>query len=59
MEAFYPNFNPAAIIAADNAICPGAATLQQCLAPIRSKPDVESVLLPVGTGLELSRYKPH
>jgi predicted O-methyltransferase YrrM len=58
LELFYPKLNPGALIAADNMIFPEgsrprAAEYQKA---VRGKPDIQSVLLPVGSGIELSRY---
>jgi predicted O-methyltransferase YrrM len=58
LEAFYPKLNPGAIIVADNMLRPGGPDLERYSAAIRSKPGITSVLLPVGTGLEVSRYQP-
>jgi len=57
LEAFYPRLNPGAIIVADNIIYPGGENVQRYVEAVRAKPDIDSVLLPVGTGLEVSRYK--
>lgn len=57
-DLFYPKLAPGAIIAADNMILPenyreDALRYRQ---HIRSKPKIDSVLIPVGSGVELSRY---
>jgi predicted O-methyltransferase YrrM len=57
LEAFYPKLNPGAIIVADNMIMPGGEGIAQYAAAIRAKPDLDSILIPVGSGLEISRYK--
>lgn len=57
LEAFYPKLNPGAIIVADNMIQPGGDDVARYAAAIRAKPDIDSVLLPVGSGLEVSRFK--
>src|ERR1051326_104000 len=58
-DLFYPKLNPGALIVADNMIFPesyreDAAAYQK---HIRTKPGIQSLLLPVGFGLELSRYR--
>ena len=58
LEAFYPKLNPGAIIVADNIIMPGNAEVMAYVRAIRAKPGITSVLLPVGSGLEVSRYTP-
>ncbi|WP_375382325.1 O-methyltransferase [uncultured Sphingomonas sp.] len=57
LEAFYPKLADGALIVADNMIYPGGADVHQYAAAIRAKPGMSSVLLPVGSGLELSRYE--
>ncbi|HEY0121974.1 MAG TPA: DUF1442 domain-containing protein [Rhizobium sp.] len=58
LEAFYPKLNPGAIIIADNMIRPGNEDVQAYGRAIRAKAGITSVLLPVGTGIEVSRYEP-
>jgi predicted O-methyltransferase YrrM len=58
LDAFYPKLNPGAIIVADNMTFPGGEDVQRYGRAIRAKPGMTSVLLPVGTGLEVSRYEP-
>ncbi|MGU1062156.1 O-methyltransferase [Pseudomonas aeruginosa] len=58
LEAFYPRLNPGAIIVADNMIRPGTEDVRAYARAIRAKPGMTSVLLPVGTGIEVSRYEP-
>jgi predicted O-methyltransferase YrrM len=58
LEAFYPRLNPSAIIVADNMIRPGDDNVKAYGRAIRAKPGISSVLLPVGSGLEISRYEP-
>jgi predicted O-methyltransferase YrrM len=58
-DLFYPKLNPGALIVADNMIFPesyrdDAAAYQK---HIRTKPHIQSLLLPVGFGIELSRYR--
>ncbi len=55
LEAFFPKLNPGAIIVADNMIYPGGESVERYGKAVRAKPGVASVLLPVGTGLEVSR----
>jgi len=57
LEALYPKLNPGAIIVADNMIHPSAEAMLPYAKAVRSKPDIFSILLPVGHGLEISRYK--
>ncbi len=57
LEAFYPKLNAGAIIVADNMIyASGEGTLQYAKA-IRAKRGMTSVLLPVGSGIEVSRLQ--
>lgn len=58
LEAFYPRLNPGAIIVADNMIRPGTEHVRAYARAIRAKPGMTSVPLPVGTGIEVSRYEP-
>jgi predicted O-methyltransferase YrrM len=57
LEAFYPKLNPGAIIVADNMIYAGGEGTQQYAKAIRAKKGITSVLLPVGSGIEVSRFK--
>nr|WP_312508051.1 class I SAM-dependent methyltransferase [Pseudomonas luteola] len=57
LEAFYPKLNPGAIIVADNMIRPGNDDVKRYGRAIRAKAGITSVLLPVGTGLEVSRFE--
>ena len=57
LEAFYPKLNSGAIIVADNIIYPGGDSVERYVKAVRAKPGVSSVLLPVGTGLEISRLQ--
>ena len=57
-DLFYPKLNPSALIVADNMTFPesareAAAAYQK---HIRTKSGIQSLLLPVGFGLELTRY---
>ncbi|MBY5352106.1 DUF1442 domain-containing protein [Rhizobium leguminosarum] len=56
LEAFYPKLNPGAIIVADNMLRPGGDDLKRYGEAVRAKPGISSVLLPVGSGLEVSRF---
>jgi predicted O-methyltransferase YrrM len=57
LEAFYPKLNPGAIVVADNMLRPGTEDVRAYGRAIQAKPGVRSVLLPVGTGIEVSRYE--
>jgi len=57
-DLFYPKLSPGALVAADNMLRPESAR-EDALAyrkHVRSKPHIDSVLLEVGSGVELSRY---
>ncbi|KKZ85813.1 methyltransferase [Rhizobium phaseoli] len=56
LDAFYPKLNSGAIIVADNMIRPGGEDVKRYGEAIRAKPGISSVLLPVGSGLEVSRF---
>jgi predicted O-methyltransferase YrrM len=58
LEAFYPKLNPGAIIVADNMVRPGNEHIQRYGMAVRAKPGITSVLLPVGSGIEISRFEP-
>lgn len=58
LEAFYPKLNAGAIIVADNMIRPGNEDIQRYARAVRALPGISSVLLPVGSGIEVSRYSP-
>lgn len=58
LEAFYPKLNPGAIIVADNMIRPGGEEVKRYGRAVRAKPGMTSVMLPVGSGLEISRFEP-
>jgi predicted O-methyltransferase YrrM len=58
LEAFYPKLNSGAIIVSDNMIepameRPAVMRYQQAL---RAMPKITSILVPVGSGLEISRF---
>lgn len=58
-DLFYPKLNPGALIVADNMILPESARehADGYRKHVRTRAGVQSVLLPVGTGIELSRYR--
>ena len=58
LEAFLPKLNPGAIIVADNIIYPGGDDVRAYSRAVRAKPGMTSILVPVGAGLEISRYEP-
>lgn len=57
-EAFYPKLNPGAIIVSDNMIEPASEreTVKKYQQALRAKPKMSSVMVPVGSGLEISRF---
>ena len=57
LEAFYPKLNPGAIIVADNMISPGGPEVARYGKAVREKPKMTSILVPVGQGLEISRFE--
>jgi predicted O-methyltransferase YrrM len=58
LEAVYPKLNPGAIIVANNMIRPrGDDDAERYIRAVRAKPGVTSLSLPVGSGLEISRYR--
>ena len=57
LEAFLPKLNPGAIIVADNIIYPGGDDVRLYSKAVRAKPGMTSILVPVGAGLEISRYE--
>jgi predicted O-methyltransferase YrrM len=58
LELIYPKLAPGAFIAADNMIYPDVyrESALEYRKLVRSKPKIDSVLLPVGSGVELSRF---
>lgn len=58
LEAFLPKLAPGALIVADNMIFPPGDDARRYRDAVRSKPGITTVLLPVGSGLELSRWDP-
>ena len=57
-ELFYPKLSPGAFVAADNMLRPDnyREDALKYRKYVRSKPKIDSVLLPIGSGVELSRY---
>jgi predicted O-methyltransferase YrrM len=55
-EAFHPKLSQNAVIAADNMLFPEAVRpdAEKYRSAVRAKGDLESVLLPIGSGVELS-----
>jgi predicted O-methyltransferase YrrM len=58
LDLFYPKLAPGAVIVADNMIHPVSSHAQAAAyrQAVRAKPHIQSMLLPVGQGIELSRY---
>lgn len=56
LDAFYPKLNPGAIIVADNMLYPGGDDVRAYGQAVRAKAGIDSVLLPVGSGIEVSRH---
>jgi predicted O-methyltransferase YrrM len=58
LEAFYPKLNPGAIIVSDNMIEPASEheAVMQYQRALRAMPKITSILVPVGSGLEISRF---
>jgi predicted O-methyltransferase YrrM len=58
LEAFYPKLRPGAIIVSDNMIEPASARedVMRYRHAIRGMAKMTSILVPVGSGLEISRY---
>ncbi|HEV8248099.1 MAG TPA: DUF1442 domain-containing protein [Polyangiaceae bacterium] len=58
LEAFYPKLNPGAIVVSDNMIEPASEreAVTRYQHAIRSKAKISSILVPVGSGLEISRF---
>jgi len=57
LDAFYPKLNPGALIVADNITYPGGESVAAYVRAVRAKPGIASVLLPVGAGIEVSRFE--
>jgi predicted O-methyltransferase YrrM len=58
LEAFYPKLNPGAIIVADNMRVPDPVAAKHYQDAVRAKRGMTSVTLPVGSGIEISRFEP-
>ncbi len=58
LDLFYPKLAPGAVIAADNMIEPAAhqAEAADYRRVVRAKPQMQSLLLPLGQGVDLSRF---
>jgi predicted O-methyltransferase YrrM len=56
LDAFYPKLSRGAIIVADNMIFPGGEDVLRYARAVRAKPKMTSILVPVGSGLEISRF---
>ncbi len=58
LEAFYPKLRSGAIVVSDNMIEPASAAedVARYQKAIRAKPKMRSILVPVGSGLEISRF---
>ena len=59
LKAFYLMLNPGAIIVADNMPRPAHEEVKQYAKAVRALPGMTSVLLPVGSGIEISRFEPN
>jgi predicted O-methyltransferase YrrM len=57
LEAFLPKLNRGAIIVADNMLRPDGEDVQRYGRAVRAQAGISSVLLPVGTGIEVSRLE--
>lgn len=57
LELFFPKLAPGAIVVADNMLRPAEARADALAyrRAVRAKPGISSVLLPIGSGLEISR----
>ena len=57
-DLFYPKLKPGALVVADNMLRPEdyLPEASKYRSHVRSHPKITSVLLPVGSGIELSRY---
>lgn len=56
LEAFYPKLNTGAMVVADNMISSASPGIKAYEAAVRAKAGMHSLPLPVGSGLEVSRY---
>ncbi|MCX8999691.1 class I SAM-dependent methyltransferase [Rhizobiaceae bacterium BDR2-2] len=55
LEVLLPKLRPGAVIVADNILRPGGPEIQRYVQAVRAVPGMASVLLPIGTGMEISR----
>ena len=58
LEVFHSRLAPGAVIVANNIVRPGGPELEAYVQAVRAKTGISSTLLPVGSGLEVSRYLP-
>ncbi|MDO4230532.1 MAG: DUF1442 domain-containing protein [Lautropia sp.] len=58
LTAFLPHLKPGAMIVADNMLSHDGAETRAYADALRARPEIDTVLLPMGSGLELSRYMP-
>jgi predicted O-methyltransferase YrrM len=58
LEAFYPKLNAGAMIVSDNMIEPASEreTVMRYQKALRARAKISSILVPVGSGLEISRF---
>ncbi len=58
LDLFYPKLAPGALVLADNMIEPASSRIEAAAyrRAVRAKAGIQSILLPVGQGIELSRY---
>jgi predicted O-methyltransferase YrrM len=57
LERFAPKLAPGAVVVADNMIRPGGEDVTAYRRAVRARPDITSILLTVGSGLEVSRKR--
>lgn len=58
LELFAPKLAPGAIVVADNISRPGSDGIRAYVKRVRSMSQMQSLLLPVGSGMEISRFQP-
>ena len=60
-DLVYPKLSEGALLAADNILYPEFSRNEMAAfrRHVRTKPGMESILLPVGSGIELSRFAPN
>lgn len=58
LEAIYPRLSDGALLAADNVISPASSAAAAALyvAAVKVKPGIQTVTVPIGNGIELSRF---